>query len=122
VLVKANRLTKRGSFKFVYNNGAHTREGALSLTYVKGRTRKVGFSVSNKLGKAIVRNKLKRRLRSVVRGLIPRMAFVQAVVSAKPGAETLTYAQLSAAVIKLFTRAGLLSQITQSGGDEKKSV
>lgn len=75
MLKKPNRLTKRGSFAYVYRNGSRRSERALTLMFVnsKGGVR-AGFSVPNKVGKAVVRNTLKRRLRAAFRSFCPMYA------------------------------------------------
>ncbi|MDR2202254.1 MAG: ribonuclease P protein component [Clostridiales bacterium] len=108
MLAKANRLTKRGSFRYVYNKGERKSCGPLTLAFVKDRTLRVGFSVVNKVGKAVVRNKLKRRLRAAVRDLLPRLSPAQAVVSASPAAAVLPYAKLKSELTGLLRRAALL--------------
>lgn len=79
------------------------RVGPNSLDVVR-----VGFSVGVKVDKrAVVRNLLKRRLREIVRGLLPKMvAGHDLLISAKAGSQTLTYKELSDSVIGLLTRSG----------------
>ena len=110
------RLTKRGSFTYVYNKGERKSGRLLSLVYVSGKNLKIGFSVSNKVGKATVRNRLKRRLRAYTRELIPGLRPAQIVLAARPGAEVFTYGELTGAVRELFVRAKLLGGGAQSGG------
>lgn len=110
MLSKKYRLTKNGSFAYVYRKGQSQREQSLALTFVAGKgAPRVGFSVPNKVGKAVVRNKLRRRLRAIVQGLMPRLRGAQIVLSAKAGADKLTYGQLCDCVEKLFSRAGLFA-------------
>jgi len=102
------RLTKRGSFTYVYNRGERKSVQLVGLVYVPGKNLKIGFSVPNKVGKATVRNRLKRRLRAYVRGLIPALRPAQIVVTARPGAEALAYGALCKTLRELFIRAKLL--------------
>jgi len=107
MLKKVYRLTKRGSFAFVYNKGERKSERLIGLIYVPGKNLKIGFSVPNKVGKAHVRNLLKRRFRAIARELIPTLRPAQIVISAKPGAELLSYAELHSCVTELFRKAKL---------------
>lgn len=110
MLNKKYRLTKNGSFQYVYRKGKPQFSGAITLTYIpcKGAP-KIGFSVPNKVGNAVVRNKLKRRMRAAVERQMYRLCPVQAVFSAKNGADKLSYAEVQSAVILLFERAKLFN-------------
>ena len=108
MLGKANRLNKHGSFSYVYRNGKRVAEPDLTLIYTPAKTVRVGFSVSNKVGKAVVRNKVKRRLRAAVRIKLPRLRGCQAIVSANISAAERGYAELDGELECLFARAGLI--------------
>lgn len=113
MLNKRYRLTKRGSFAYVYKKGASRASGALRITFVRGKgVPKIGVSVPNTVGKAVVRNKVRRRIRAYMRGVVLALPPVQMVVSAKKGAENLTYAQLSAALTELLQKNGLYEKKT----------
>lgn len=108
MLAKAYRLTKHGSFNYVYRKGAPLFAGLISLVYVKGgKSLKIGFSVPNKVGKAVCRNKVKRRMRAAVQKYIGGIGCAQMVFSAKTGATEMTYAEIETAVVKLLKKAGL---------------
>ena len=57
------RLQKNRAFQYVYRKGHSVAGRNLVLLHAPGRELKVGFSVSKKVGKAVTRNKVKRRLR-----------------------------------------------------------
>jgi len=67
----------------------------------------VGFCVSKKLGSAVTRNRVRRRLREVCRGqlanLSPRWDLV---ILAKPAAVTASFQQLQKTFQELLARAG----------------
>ncbi|HIZ76607.1 MAG TPA: ribonuclease P protein component [Firmicutes bacterium] len=64
-----NRLKKRKDFTKTYKKGRSLNGRAVILCYRK-TTRpyyRVGFTVSKKVGKAVVRNKVRRRLKEITR-------------------------------------------------------
>jgi ribonuclease P protein component len=56
----------------------------------------VGFTVSKSVGKAVVRNTLRRRLAACIHELLPQDARMRLLIVARPSAATLSYAELCA--------------------------
>ena len=109
MLKKTYRLTKHGSFGFVYRKGENKASAAFSLFYVKSTSLKVGFSVSNKLGKATVRNKLKRRMRAIIQDLLPLPKY-QIVIVARQLSTQLSFDEIQKEIVRLLLKAGLISE------------
>lgn len=69
----------------------------------------MGFSVSKKVGKSVVRNRIKRRLRAACRGYLPQIERGYLVVFVARGAAAdADYRELDAAMAALLQRSGLL--------------
>ena len=109
MLSKVNRLTKRGSFTFVYNKGQRSHAQLFNLVFVQGKNLRIGFSVPNKIGKATTRNLLKRRLRAICRMLVSDIKPAQMVFTAKAGAEELSFREVEKTVKYLLQKAKLLN-------------
>jgi ribonuclease P protein component len=69
------RLKKNSQFEFTYKRGKSLACRDLVLVYARTNsgTLKAGFSVSKKIGKSVVRNKVKRRLREAFNKHIPNL-------------------------------------------------
>ncbi len=116
MLEKRYRLTKRGSFSYVYRKGESRSVAALRITYVRSKgLPKVGISVPNTVGKAVVRNKVRRRIRATLRPLMPSVRSAQIVISARKGAEEMNYAQIESAVCELLGKVGLYEKKEDNG-------
>ena len=76
---------------------------------------RIGFSVSRRVGGAVVRNRVKRRLREVIRRKLTRIApGYDLVITARPGAADARMETLEQDVAVLLARARLLiADITQ---------
>ncbi len=72
------------------------------------RTR-FAFSTSRRLGGAVIRNRVRRRLREIVRSLAGRVEpGWDVLIVARPGCAAASYAELRDVVARLFGRAGIL--------------
>ena len=110
MLKSINRLRKRKEFAYLYNNGTAKHTAHLTLVYLtcKNRPLKIGFSISKKIGKAHLRNLIKRRLRAIFRELVPNLPDNHnVVVIAKAGVVDLSFAQLKVEVNQLIDKSGL---------------
>ena len=69
MLIPAHRLRRRKDFRHAYQRGKSLKSTNFILYYTPNITGayRVGFSVSKKIGKAVVRNRVKRKLREAAR-------------------------------------------------------
>ena len=108
MLSKRYRLRKRGSFSYVRVHGTRKSESCISFVYIPGRCKRIGIVVSNKIGKAVKRNLVKRRMRGAAAELIDGIKNGQMVFSAKPGIEKLGYAEIKKQMESLLRRTGAM--------------
>ena len=110
MLPKSNRLKKRKEFAYIYKKGKRFNSKNLSLieTESKLNLTKIGFSVSNKIGKAVVRNKIKRQLRFIVRKQLNNLRIHQNfVLIAHPTIVECDFSKIEAEVIYLLKKGNL---------------
>jgi ribonuclease P protein component len=105
---KTYRLRKNGQFQYVYRKGKSAGCREMVLLYVRGPRLLVGFSVSKKVGNAVVRNRTKRRMREAFRPLIPQLRTGQYVVVAREAAAGASFQALDRSLRFLARRQGLL--------------
>lgn len=121
-LRRAQRLCSSRDFQRVRTDGRRVSGGLLTLGYAaqdesrdssrdeSGPTR-IGFSVSRRVGNAVVRNRVKRRLREVVRAMMATIApGYDLVLTARPSAAEANLESLAREVQLLLRRARLLIQ------------
>jgi ribonuclease P protein component len=102
-------LTKREQFAIVYNKGASWVDKVVVMKTLRNglATTRCGFSVSSRVGGAVVRNRVKRRLREIVRS-IPLKSGWDIVIIARPAAARADFLLLNNDVGKLLTKAQLI--------------
>jgi ribonuclease P protein component len=103
------RLRRRKDFDNVFRKGRAWSNDLLVLRSLPNDLphNRYGFITSRRLGKAVVRNRTRRRLREAVR-VLPVATSWDIVFSTKTKAATADFNQLRAAAIDLLTRASLL--------------
>lgn len=81
------------------------------MLVVKNNQKRIGFSVSKKVGNAVVRNRTKRRLRECVRPLLPEMKNGLYVFVARPCAAECTFEELKQDVLFLLKKTNGLKAV-----------
>ncbi|MBR1606604.1 MAG: ribonuclease P protein component [Clostridia bacterium] len=101
------RIRKNGQFQYVFRKGKGLGCREMSLTYVRAGRMQVGFSVSKKVGNAVTRNRVKRRMRECFRLQMHTLKKGFYVFAARPAAAEASYAQLEKAMNGLLRRHNL---------------
>jgi ribonuclease P protein component len=106
-----HRLSATADFEAARKRGRSWGNALLVLHVVRvpeGPTR-CGFSVSRRVGNAVARNRVRRRLREIVRCRLTAVApGWHLVLTARPATVAAPYRALLQSVDELFRRAGLL--------------
>ena len=111
MLSKVNRLKKRYQFNYIYKNGTHFSSSALVLYVTSSRTKdiKVGFAVTKKIGKAVVRNTVRRRLREIVQKYLPKLKQnYNIILVARDNVSSFSFEDLDKQFSNLILKADLL--------------
>jgi len=100
------RLLRHADFERVYKQGRRHFAAHMTVFYLPGRERdsgvRVGFTVGKVLGGAVVRNRMKRRLREAVRlhGMIP--AAMDVVINPKKSLLTAEFEDVQREIRRAF--------------------
>jgi ribonuclease P protein component len=102
-------LTKPEQFKLVFDKGTSLAEKSLVVRCLSNglNITRFGFSVSSRVGGAVVRNRVKRRLREIARKA-PMKSGWDIVVIARPTAAGADFKALDQMLARLLTRAHVL--------------
>ena len=108
---KTYRLKSSKAFEYIHRNGKSVADRNLVLIISPTKFNlKVGFSVSKKLGKAVVRNKVKRRLREGFRKMIPYLSNkYNYVIIARQPAKDCNYNQLLQSMKYLLAKVNVVT-------------
>lgn len=110
MLPKENRLTRPRDFARARRFGRSSGSQLLILYALPTQSidRRIGFSVSKRVGKATIRNRVKRRLREAVRSQLATVPpGYDLVFIARPPSAEATYRQLEEAVAYLLRKSGI---------------
>ena len=113
IMKRATTLKRNYEFRRVYHKG---KSGVSSLLVVyarpnRGAGNRLGVTVSTKLGKAVVRNRVRRRLREIYRLSQPELKQgYDVVLVARGRAAAASYAELARAYRRSCERLELLEK------------
>ena len=107
MLAKANRITSADDYRVIVRRGAKVA-GVHTVSYLRSRESgtdaRFGFIVSKKVGSAVRRNLVRRRLKAACRELVDDgTAGVDVVVRALPSASEADFGALRADVVSAVT-------------------
>jgi ribonuclease P protein component len=103
-------------FKRVYSAGNSYATSHLVLYWYENQKKynRFGFSISKKIGKAVVRNKLRRRLKEIIRlnedNLV--VGYDLIIIARKPVVR-LEFTKIKKDVFKLFRKSGIWCEESQ---------
>jgi ribonuclease P protein component len=106
---KSTSLTASPEFERVYRGGSVYRGRLFSVHVLANTTGKLrlGLSVSKKVGSAVKRNKVRRRLKEVFHSSAERLSGnLDFVISARPAAAEATFEELNEEFLRSLRRFG----------------
>jgi len=111
MLKKENRLTKKKDFERAYKEGRGIKKDSLFLKIIENDQpfTRIGIVISKKVSKkAVIRNKIKRRIREIVRkmNLIPGFDIV---IVTFPQIKEKDFKQIEEEINQLFIKAKCLN-------------
>ena len=116
------RVKREQDFKAIFKDGTSFANRKFVVYQLENQQNhfRVGLSVSKKLGNAVTRNQIKRRIRHILQSVKGSLLeHVDFVVIARKGVETLEYAEMEKNLLHVLK----LSKIYQEGnGSEKETT
>lgn len=104
-------LRRRADYRRVFDDGQAypSRFVVLYVIWEQDGASRIGVTTARKLGTAVLRNRVKRRLREIVRHLSGSVKpGFSAVIVARAGSGAAAYQELERDIRRVFQRAGLL--------------
>ena len=114
MLPKVNRLKKKNDFERVFKEGKRyiLSSGELYLKIIKNNLKnsRFGFVVSKKFSKkATIRNRIKRRLREVIKIGLPKVKKgIDGIIVVRRDLDAKNFRELEEKINKLFRKAGII--------------
>ena len=119
---KSFRVKREKDFKAIFKDGTSFANRKFVVYQLENQQNhfRVGLSVSKKLGNAVTRNQIKRRIRHILQSVKGSLVeHVDFVVIARKGVENLEYAEMEKNLLHVLK----LSKIYQEGnGSEKETT
>ena len=118
---KSFRVKREKDFKAIFKDGTSFANRKFVVYQLENQQNhfRVGLSVSKKLGNAVTRNQIKRRIRHILQSVKGSLVeHVDFVVIARKGVESLDYAEMEKNLLHVLK----LSKIYQEGNGREKET
>ena len=109
------RLKKNKEFRYIYSTGQSVAAKGAVLYFNKrdDEERKIGFSVSKKIGKAHTRNFVKRRMRACMANYINHISpGTNLIFSARKPMVDFSYSRIESEMKYLLKKSGVWNEVT----------
>ena len=118
-MAKRLALTRRAQYLAVYKSGKAAADKLLVIKVLPNKLNalRTGFSVTKDIGKATVRNRVKRLLKENIRLLVIKTGWDIVLIARRPVAG-MDYHEINRSIIKLLNRLGLLVKDAENSGSE----
>ena len=121
------KLRNSQQFRRVYDQGQrfHTPHFSVFILRTENSERRIGFTITRKIGNAVLRNRCKRRLREILRGYLLETAAEDSggdgfgydlVINAKSGLAEADYRELNAGFQRVMKKYFESARKKKEGG------
>ena len=107
-----NMIKKDKKFKYIYTNGRSFANKKLVMYYIKNNEEKlqIGISISKKVGKAVVRNRLRRLIKENIRLSENIKNGYSIIFLARVGADDLNFDTMKSSMNHILRKCELLEK------------
>jgi ribonuclease P protein component len=118
-MVKPGTLKQRSQFQRVYELGKTKVNSFLVVRLIENNLEisRFGFSITKRLGKAVIRNRIRRLLKEIVRVTEIKTGF-DVVIIARDRAVDADYHQLKSSVLYLLGKHNIILHNEESGAKD----
>ena len=118
-MAKRLALTRRAQYLAVYESGKAAADRLLVIKILPNNldVLRAGFSVTKDIGKAVVRNRVKRLLKVNLRLLVVKPGWDIVVIARRPVAD-IDYHEINRSMTKLLNRLDLLVKDAEKSGSK----
>lgn len=104
------KTLKKKDFEELYSKGHRVYSKNLTLVHAPGANLAWGLSVSKKVGNSVVRNKLRRRIKEILRKISIKLSTgIHAAFIPKVGLSKLTFTEISDEIVNVLKKAHIVS-------------
>ena len=113
MLKKEYRLKKKYQFNYTFKNAQSCGSRHLVICYTPSNNKniKIGLAVTKKVGKAFMRNKIKRRIRSAIAPMLTSLKQkYNLIIVARPNIVEAQFTQIESELNYLVKKANLINE------------